>query len=206
MTQHKVCVLDYGSGNVQSVYNLFCAITRSVRVSNEKNDILEATHIVFPGVGAFGATMEKVKKVLPVDILEHAVKTLKKPFLGICVGMQVLATRGFEFGEHEGFDWISGEVHELNAQGLPLPHVGWNDISCNKVDPLLIGLEKHNDFYFVHKYAFVPKNPETVVATSSYGSEFCSIIRQDNIWGVQFHPEKSQQAGKKIALNFLGCS
>lgn len=202
----KVCILDYGSGNVQSVYNLFTAITNDVRISNEEIDIAEATHLVFPGVGAFGTTMEKVRKTLPLAMLEKAVKIEKKPFLGICVGMQVLATRGFEFGEHEGLDWISGEVHQLNAQTLPLPHVGWNDISRQKSDPLLIGLEKHNDFYYVHKYAFKPQDQEAIIATSNYGSDFCCIIRKDNIVGVQFHPEKSQQAGKKIAINFLACS
>ncbi len=206
MQQAKVCILDYGSGNVQSVYNLFTAITNNVIISNEEKDITDATHLVFPGVGAFGTTMEKVRKTLPLAALEKAVKVHKKPFLGICVGMQVLATRGFEFGEHEGLDWIPGEVHQLKAGTLPLPHVGWNDISLQKSDPLLAGLEKHNDFYFVHKYAFIPQEQNTIVATASYGCDFCSIIRNDNIMGVQFHPEKSQQAGKKIAINFLACT
>lgn len=203
MQQYKVCILDYGSGNVQSVYNLFASIIQHVVVSNEERDIHEATHLVFPGVGAFGTTMNKVKKSLPLETLEHAVKVNKKPFLGICVGMQVLATKGFEFGEHAGLNWIPGEVRELDAIELPLPHVGWNDIVLHKSEPLLAGLEKHNDFYFVHKYVFVPDDPQTIVATTSYGSQFCSIIRKENIFGVQFHPEKSQQAGKKIAQNFL---
>lgn len=206
MQKSKVCILDYGSGNVQSVYNLFTAITSDVKISNEETDIAQATHLVLPGVGAFGTTMEKIKKALPLAALEKAVKIHKKPFLGICVGMQVLATRGFEFGEYEGLNWIPGEVQQLNSESLPLPHVGWNDITLQKPDTLLAGLEEHNDFYYVHKYAFTPQDKETVVATSNYGSDFCCIIRKDNIIGVQFHPEKSQQAGKKIAVNFLACS
>lgn len=200
----SVCILDYGSGNVRSVYNLFASIHDNVIVSNHKNDIQKASHLVLPGVGAFGSAMEKIKSNLPLSLLEECLFQQKKPFLGICVGMQVLATYGTEFGTVEGLNWIPGSVEELKAGSLPLPHVGWNDIQILEPhEGLFQGLEKHNDFYFVHKYVFKPENKQYAIASTDYGESFCSVIRKDNIMGFQFHPEKSQQAGKKIALNFL---
>ncbi len=204
MRNVNVCILDYGSGNLLSVYNLFSSICSQVFVSNNENDIKNASHVVLPGVGAFGAAMAKVKKNLPLKFLEERIIVDKIPYLGICVGMQILATTGTEFGQHEGLNWVPGTVMEHDAHSYPLPHVGWNEVSskCPK-NTLLNGLDKHNDFYFVHKFAFVADNPNHVVATTQYGNEFCSIIQKDNIYGVQFHPEKSQQAGRKLALNFL---
>lgn len=203
MQSQSVCILDYGSGNVRSVFNLFSAITGNVVVSNAPAEIEKASHIVLPGVGAFGAAMRKINSALPLDLLEQVVMVEKKPFLGICVGMQVLAARGTEFGEQKGLGWVEGSVEKLNTQDLPLPHIGWNNIAHKRPSPLLDGLENGPDFYFLHSFVFRSENQDCVLATTIYGQEFCSVIQKENIFGVQFHPEKSQRAGIKLAKNFL---
>ena len=199
----SVCILDYGSGNVKSVFNLFSAIAKHVVISNDPAEIQQATHIILPGVGAFGAAMRKIHERLPMDVLEQVVLGDKKPFLGICVGMQVLATRGMEFGECLGLGWIEGVAEKIDSKHLPLPHIGWNNISTKRASPLLAGLGGDPDFYFVHSYAFRSENEQDTLATTSYGEEFCSAVQRENIYGVQFHPEKSQRTGIKLAKNFL---
>ncbi len=202
----RVCILDYGSGNVKSVFNLFSSIADGVVVSNDPKELLNASHIVLPGVGAFGTAMRKIRVTLPMDVLEQTVLVEKKPFLGICVGMQVMANRGREFGEHAGLGWIAGSVEALHANALPLPHVGWNNLACKRASPLLAGLGDNPDFYFVHSFVFRPENPEHELATTSYGEEFCCAIQRENLYGVQFHPEKSQRAGILLVKNFLSLS
>ncbi|MCI0577812.1 MAG: imidazole glycerol phosphate synthase subunit HisH [Chloroflexi bacterium] len=199
----KVCILDYGSGNVRSVYNLLSSLTDEVMISNDVQRIREATHLILPGVGAFGASMVKIRKRLPLDVLEEEVFNGHKPFLGICVGLQMLAEKGYEFGEHEGLGWLPGTVNKLEPQGLPLPHIGWNDIHIACSSPLLNHLEGNADFYFVHSYVFRPARAENVLATTHYGEAFASVLGNGNIYGVQFHPEKSQKAGKLLIQNFL---
>jgi imidazole glycerol-phosphate synthase subunit HisH len=198
----SVCVLDYGSGNVRSVFNLFATVTDEVTVSNEAQDIRDASHVVLPGVGAFGAAMRKIGERIPVDVVESEVRS-GKPFLGICVGMQVMADRGTEFGEHEGLGWIPGRVERLEPGNLPLPHVGWNDIAVRHHHPLLDGLESAPDFYYVHSYAFRPAKPEHELATTQFGETFAAVVQKDRFLGVQFHPEKSQKAGLRLVRNFL---
>ena len=202
----KVCILDYGSGNVKSVSNLFSALARETIVSNDPDDVAAASHIVLPGVGAFAAAMRRIHERLPMAAVKQAVFTHKKPFLGICVGMQVLATRGLEFGEHQGLGWIPGQVRKIEAGVLPVPHIGWNNINPCQSSPLLAGLEKDPDFYFVHSYIFEPEDDAVRLTTTDYGEKFCSAIKQDNIYGVQFHPEKSQRAGMRLVKNFLALS
>jgi glutamine amidotransferase len=200
----NVCILDYGSGNVKSVYNLIKTFTKNVVISNNNSDLTEATHLILPGVGAFGASMQKIKKKIDLNKLNELVFEYKKPFLGICVGMQVLADVGYEFGEHEGLGWIHGKVVHLESRKLPLPHIGWNNVKVNKNDcKLMSGINNDFDFYFVHSYVFDVLENDRAVSYTEYGSDFVSVINQDNIYGVQFHPEKSQIAGKKIIHNFL---
>jgi glutamine amidotransferase len=196
-------VLDYGSGNVRSVFNLFSATTDRVKVSNEASDIRDASHLVLPGVGAFGAAMRKIMDRIPIDFVQDQV-TAGKPFLGICVGMQVLADVGTEFGEHRGLGWVPGKVERLDSGDLPLPHVGWNDIHPQRSDPLLAGLEDGADFYYVHSFVFRPSHDEHVLATTEFGETFVAAVRKDQLFGVQFHPEKSQHAGLRLVRNFLG--
>lgn len=200
---NSVCILDYGSGNVKSVFNLFNSLAKRVVISNDPTEIENASHIVLPGVGAFGAAMRKIRERLPMSDLERAVLNDKKPFLGICVGMQVLATSGMEFGEYPGLGWIEGTVDKISSGNLPTLHIGWNSISCKRPSPLLLGLEDDADFYFVHSYVARLLNVEDAVATTSYADDFCSVVQRDNIYGVQFHPEKSQRAGIRLAKNFL---
>jgi glutamine amidotransferase len=174
-----------------------------VEVSNDENIIRESTHIILPGVGSFGAAMEKISKKIPVDELKRQVIDRKKPFLGICVGMQVLADKGYEFGEHQGFGWIPGVVDKLDGAGLPVPHIGWNDMRIQRSSQLLASFGAGQDFYFVHSFIFKPQNTDHILANTEYGQEFCSVVNRENIYGVQFHPEKSQKAGKRIINNFL---
>lgn len=202
----SVCILDYGSGNVRSVYNMFRALQAEVTVSNEPAAIQAASHLVLPGVGAFGASMEKIRARVPLDVVTDEVLKRGKPFLGICVGLQVLADVGHEFGDHAGLGWLPGRVVRLAAGDHVLPHVGWNAVDVMRPSPLLEGLGDAPDFYFVHSYALVPAQEDHIVATTEYGSRFCSVAARGNLHGVQFHPEKSQRAGSVLLRNFLTLS
>lgn len=200
----RVCIIDYGSGNVRSVFNIFRSIHDAVKISNVPQDITDATHLVLPGVGAFGAAMQKIKDLPVFDLLEEQVLRRKKPFLGICVGMQVLADEGLEYGRHEGLGWLPGVVKKIGAPGLMLPQIGWNNLAMVKKNALLEGITEDVDFYFVHSYYLDAKDAAHVAATCEYGMEFPAVVNRDNIYGVQFHPEKSQKAGKALLENFLG--
>lgn len=203
----SVCILDYGSGNVRSVYNMFRSLIDCVEVSNDPSNIRNASHLVLPGVGSFGAAMKKVQDVLDLSVLEKAVLGRRVPFLGICVGMQILANKGYENGAHKGLGWIGGAVRRLETDALSLPHVGWNDFTyVRDGNPLMEGILPQMDFYYVHSYHFQPDDRENITASCAYGMEFASIVNRDNIYGVQFHPEKSQRAGRKILNNFLKLS
>lgn len=205
----RVCILDYGSGNVKSVFNLISSLAEHVKISNDVAEIEAATHIILPGVGSFAASMRRINEKLPLDVLRQQVLEQKKPFLGICVGMQVLMQTGFEFGETPGLGWLPGTVDKLESGDMPLPHIGWNNISVDKsrpLIPLLNGLDGEPDFYYVHSFACRADDASQVQATTEYGQRFCAVIAHENIHGVQFHPEKSQRAGIKLAKNFLALS
>lgn len=198
----QVCVLDYGSGNVGSVNNMISLLSTS-RISNSAKDLDDCTHIVLPGVGGFAAAMDKIATAIPlVALTENLMQG--KPFLGICVGMQVLFQSGEEFGTTPGIGLIEGKVAKLPVSDLRLPHVGWNSLEFMKPHPLLFGLSSEDDFYFTHSYSAEVKDDSLVLATSNYGSKFCAIVGKENIMGVQFHPEKSQASGFKLMKNFLG--
>ena len=197
----KVCILDYGSGNVASVNNLIQFLNYECKISNDPKEIEKSTHIILPGVGAFGAAMQKVKNKIPIKKLENEIFKKSKPFLGICVGMQLMATTGEEFGEFEGLGWIEGKVKKMKSKILP--HIGWNDITIKKDSNIFSGLNEHKDFYFVHSFRFDLKDKNLVVAETEYGEKFCSIFQKENIIGVQFHPEKSQKTGQVLLKNFL---
>lgn len=205
MVSKSICILDYGSGNAKSVYNMVTYLGYNAKISNFEKDIIECSHLILPGVGSFGSSMEKILKNIPFNILEDQVLVKKKPFLGICVGMQVLADSGFEFGEHKGFGWVPGKVEKIKTDIMPSIHIGWNNILIKKESSILKGLDEINDFYFVHSYCF-EQNPNSegyILAETLYENYFTSVIQNDNIFGVQFHPEKSQLAGKIILKNFI---
>lgn len=199
-----IVIIDYEMGNVRSVLNAFLMITKDVLITQKREDIEKAEKIVLPGVGAFGEGMKNLKELGLIPVLEEQVLKAKKPFLGICVGMQLLADEGFEFGHHRGLGWIPGSVKRLEVGDLVLPHVGWNDLHLNQPAHLLVErLPEKSDFYFVHSYAFSPKNASDTVAMSHYGQDFTAIVAREHIFGVQFHPEKSQKTGKVLLENFV---
>jgi glutamine amidotransferase len=203
MEEKLVCVLDYGSGNVGSVSNLLQHLGINTIISNKEKEIQKSTHLILPGVGSFGSAMEKIRKNLPMTLIEDDVVYKKKPFLGICIGMQVLANYGFEFGKHDGLGWIEGNVEKIDSGDNPLPHIGWNNVTSVQESKLMMGFEEINDFYFVNSYCFKVQNESNLIAETTYHKNFASVIGRDNILGVQFHPEKSQGAGQKIIKNFL---
>lgn len=200
----KICILDYGSGNVASVYNMLKFIKFEPEISNKKEKIKDASHIILPGVGSYKSGMDKIKKKIPIDILENEILKKGKPFLGICLGMQILSSVGYEFGKYEGLNWIEGEVKKLDVKKYVLPHVGWNEVKVESNNSILFkNIKIDENFYFVHSYCFDSYNKENVLATSVYETKFTSVVRKDNIFGVQFHPEKSQKSGMKLLENFL---
>lgn len=209
-----VVIIDYGSGNLRSAAKAFERAARDngldarVHVSASPRDIDAASHIVLPGVGAFADCMAGLK-ALPdmVETLERAVREKGRPFLGICVGMQLLASKSFEHGTHDGLGWFSGEVRRIDgeAKGLKVPHMGWNElVTQDTAHPLLAGIGPGAHAYFVHSYHFVSRDPALVRATTDYGGPVAAVLARDNIAGTQFHPEKSQDAGLRLIANFLG--
>ena len=198
----KICILDYGSGNVKSVYNAFKHIGVNVQVSNDEKIIVDSTHLVLPGVGAFRASMKKILNRLPMELIELEVLQRNKPFLGICVGMQVLSDFGLEFGRTNGIGWLDGHVRKIISEAEVLPHVGWNQLNFTGQHVLLNGISQESYFYFVHSYILSSNNPLELIATSEYGEIFPSVVQKQNIFGVQFHPEKSQKSGIKLLSNF----
>lgn len=195
----KVTIIDYGMGNVASVKKAFEKIGARVKISNSKKDIEKAEYLVLPGVGAFGDGIKKLTELNLVDILNETVIKGGKPFLGICLGMQLLSEVGYEFGTHNGLGWIKGETIKLQA--LRLPHVGWDNIKILKKD--LFRDIPDDNFYFVHSYVLKPKNSSIITSVCKYGTEFPASIKHKNIFATQFHPEKSQLGGLKLLENFL---
>jgi len=181
----RVCIVDANSGNKKSVYNLIKYLNYDVIVSSSFEDITTATHLILPGVGSYSVMMSKLKKYNLIDILSNEVLIKKKPFLGICL------------------NWIEGIVRKLNTDKLKLPHIGWNNILIQKKDKILNEIDENSNFYFLHSYVFETRSINSIVAKTSYGEFFPCIINSDNIWGFQFHPEKSQVAGQLILKNFL---
>jgi glutamine amidotransferase len=194
--------LDYGSGNVASVRNSFDRLGLESFISNEALDVMRASHLVLPGVGAFKASMEKIEKELPLDLIKAQI-LLGKPLLGICVGMQVFAESGFEFGIHHGLNLIPGsEVIELPAD-VSKPHVGWDSIEIQNNHPILNNIDDGADFYFVHSYIVTKIDNSSLIASCDYGVKFPAVLAKDNLIGVQFHPEKSQNNGDRLLRNFV---
>lgn len=207
MINAEVLIVDYGMGNLYSVKRALeeCKVQKVV-ISNKKEDFLTCTHIILPGVGAYRDAMQNIRDLGLYDLIRTTVLDDKVPFLGICLGMQLMATQGTEHGVHQGLGLIDGEVLllERNNEKERVPHVGWNEISKqNTHAPLLQNINNNCDFYFVHSYYFSAQNPENIVATTPYARGFTSVIAKDHILGVQFHPEKSGKNGFQLLKNFL---
>ncbi len=200
-----IAVVDYGSGNIHSISSAFYMLGADVVVTNKPEDLQAATHIVLPGVGAFGVCMENLKASGVIESLTEEVFEKGKPFYGICVGMQVLAREGHEFGIHEGLGWVDGIVKkfDVDESEYKIPHVGWNDILVTRETPLIKDLGKDKTFYFTHSYHFITDDEDLIVANCEYGETFPTAIQKDNIFATQFHPEKSQENGLNLLENFL---
>jgi|SRR3990167_2066239 len=200
----KVVIIDYDMGNVGSVKNALDFIKIESVISRKSEDIRRATHLILPGVGSYGEGIRKLQQHNMMRILNEEVLTKKKPFLGICLGMQILSEIGEEDGLHKGLGWIEGRTRLLivNKEKLRLPHVGWNDVQIRKRHTLFANIAP-NIFYFVHSYVLEPSNKSLVIANCKYGETFCASVAKNNILGVQFHPEKSQKSGLNLLNNFL---
>ena len=207
-----VAIVDYGSGNLRSAAKAFERAAREagtderVLVTSSPAEVAAADRIVLPGVGAF-ADCRAVLYGVPgmVDTLQREVIERGKPFLGICVGMQLMATRGVEYGIHAGLDWIAGDVVRIEPgkDHLKIPHMGWNELTDLKPHALLEGIAPGAHAYFVHSYQLAASKPETVLALTDYGGPVTAIVGRDNLAGTQFHPEKSQATGLRLIANFL---
>jgi len=205
----KIIIVDYGSGNVLSAQKSFVKIAKdnnievNVLISKKLNDVKDSTHVVLPGQGAFSTCMNGLKKTDGlIDELSEFALIKKKPFLGICVGMQMLANISEENGDHEGLGWIDGRIKLLPEDNLKLPHMGWNLVMpTNSTYNKLISTK--NDYYFVHSYYFECADKDNILAETKYGTNFASIVGKENIYGVQFHPEKSSSQGLNLLKEFI---
>lgn len=197
-------LIDYGAGNYASVSNALRSLELDIARVTTPQQVDQVSHLILPGVGAFAAAMRKLQALGLIDALRDAVLKKGKPFLGICVGLQVLASTGREFETCPGLGWIAGSVDKIDLHGysLRLPHIGWNSLELRRSSPLVAGLGDSPTFYFVHSYHLTPDDSEAVLATCDYGGPVVSIVEKDNIFGVQFHPEKSQHDGLQLLRNF----
>lgn len=201
-----IAVIDYGMGNVRSICNAVEWHGHDVALSSDPRVIDDATHLILPGVGAFGDAMTNIVKRGLHEILHRQVFEKRKPFLGICLGLQLLAKQSEEHGLHRGLGWLDAEVVRFNAPGkeLKIPHMGWNEIILQRTHSLFRNLKSNElSFYFVHSFYIKCSNFDDVLATCEYGAEFAAAIANDNIVATQFHPEKSQDNGLQILENFL---
>jgi|SRR5665213_3428231 len=207
-----VAIVDYGSGNLRSAAKALeraareAGLDADIAVTGDAETVRAATRIVLPGVGAF-ADCKRGLAALPgmIETLEEQVIRGGKPFLGICVGMQLMATRGLEFETIDGLDWIAGDVAPMipSDPALKIPHMGWNQLRLGAPHPVLAGIAPGAHAYFVHSYNFAVAAPDHILATADYGGPVTAAIGRDNLVGTQFHPEKSQETGLRLLTNFL---
>ena len=206
----RVALIDYGSGNLRSAEKALLRVAEGrseIVVTNDPDAVRAADRIVLPGVGAFAACMSALRaRDGVIEAMIEAVRARGAPFLGICVGMQLLASRGLEFGETPGLDWIAGDVRRLEDGGDPaikIPHMGWNGLSAVADHPVFAGLQNGQTVYFTHSFAFFPKDSADVAAYVEHGERFPAAVARGNVAGVQFHPEKSQGPGLDLLARFL---
>ncbi len=205
----NVIIVDYNSGNISSVINSFKEVAKdkvNIEVTSDLNKIKSSDKVVLPGQGSFKSCVNALNKIdgLSNSLNEFAI-SLKKPLLGICVGLQIFADIGYEETETKGLGWISGKVSKINNQNgkYKLPHIGWNQIKIIKDSKIFKDIENNSHMYFVHSYEFIPNNKNVISATTEYSSNIVCSIEKENIFGTQFHPEKSDKMGLKIIKNFL---
>ncbi len=195
-------IVAYGLGNVQAIANIYKRLNLEARLVSAPEELRAADRIILPGVGAFDSAMEALARSGLYETLDELVIGERRPVLGICVGMQMMAQRSEE-GTSAGLGWIDAEVKRLpRADGLMLPHMGWNDIEVCAASSLFKGLEEGARFYFLHSYYFAPRDRGVVIATADYGQSFACAVQYGNVYGAQFHPEKSHDWGIRLLKNF----
>lgn len=200
-----ITLIDYGVGNIFAFQNVYKRLNIPTKIAKTVADLEGAEKLILPGVGAFDYAMEQLNRSGMRQKLDELVLEKKIPVIGICVGMQMMGNRSDE-GKSEGLKWIDAEIlkfdETLIKQRTKLPHMGWNDVVPSKEHPLFIGLEKDAIFYFLHSFYFKCNQMEDTIATSDYGISFSSAVNSQNVFGIQFHPEKSHQNGEKLLFNF----
>jgi glutamine amidotransferase len=205
----KVTIVDYNSGNISSVINSFKEVAKdkvNIEVTADLNKIKSSDKVVLPGQGSFKSCVDALNKINGlIETLNEFTINNKKPLLGICVGLQMFADIGYEETETKGLGWISGKVTKINNQNgkLKLPHIGWNQINILKSNKIFKNIENNSHMYFVHSYEFIPNDKNTISATTEYSSNIVCAVEKENIFGTQFHPEKSDKLGLKIIDNFM---
>ena len=205
----NVTIVDYNSGNISSVINSFKEVAQgraNIAVTSDLNKIKSSDKIVLPGQGSFKSCVDALKKINGLsDTLNEFAITNKKPLFGICVGLQMFADIGYEETETKGLGWISGKVAKIDNQNgkYKLPHIGWNQINIVKDSEIFKGIDNNSHMYFVHSYEFVPEYKNVISATTDYSSNIVCSVEAENIFGTQFHPEKSDKIGLKIISNFI---
>ena len=205
----NVTIVDYQSGNISSVINSFTEVAKgkvNLEVTSDIKKIKSSDKIVLPGQGSFKSCVDSLNSINGlVDILKEFAIIKKKPLLGICVGLQMFADVGYEESETKGLGWISGKVSKIDNQTgkYKLPHIGWNEIEIQKESKIFKDIKNKSHMYFVHSYEFIPEDKSVISATTDYSSKIVCSVEKDNLFGTQFHPEKSDKAGLKIIGNFL---
>ena len=205
----KISIVDYNSGNISSVINSFKEVAKdkvNITVTSDANIIKLSDKVVLPGQGSFKSCVDALNKINGLtDTLNEFVIINKKPLLGICVGLQMFADIGYEENETQGLGWISGKVSKIDNQNgkFKLPHIGWNQIKIVKDSKIFKDIENNSHMYFVHSYEFVPNDNSVTAATTDYASNIVCAVEKENIFGTQFHPEKSDKTGLKIINNFI---
>lgn len=202
MSVSQIAIIDYDAGNLKSVEKAFSYLGKKTLITHDRDEILRADHVVLPGVGSFGDAMEKLNRYELTEVIKMSVKS-GQPFLGICLGLQLLFERSEESPNVEGLGILEGEISRFPAkQGLKIPQIGWNSLEIREGAALFEGLPKEAYVYFVHSYYLKARNREDVAATAEYGIEFDASVERGNLFACQFHPEKSGEIGLAILKNF----
>ena len=205
----NVTIVDYNSGNISSVINSFNEVAKdkvNIEVTSDLNKIKSSDKVVLPGQGSFKSCVDALNSINGLtDALNEVAISNKKPLLGICVGLQIFADVGYEEIETKGLGWISGKVVKINNQNgkFKLPHIGWNQLNIHKNSKIFKDIENNSHMYFVHSYEFIPQDKSIISATTDYSSNIVCSVEKENIFGTQFHPEKSDKIGLKIIDNFI---
>lgn len=203
----QVGIINYSMGNIQSVANALSFLGHTPIISDNPKVLQSADAYILPGVGAFGEAMKNLQACGFIEFLNKEIIENKKPILGICLGMQLMAKSSLELGMHEGLGWIDANVIPLpSSEDIRVPHVGWNNLDIKIKSPLFSRLGENSHFYFDHSFYFSSRDKDCIMATCEHGIDICVAIRKDNIFATQFHPEKSQTSGLKLLRNFLDYS